>query len=88
MAQMKVIIQDQVGAKKTPVELPDDAPMSGLLRALVTKMNLPTMRGGQPITYVLDHKRSGRRLRDEDTLKGAGVQADDVLALLPQVTAG
>ena len=88
MAQMKVIIQDHTGAKKTPVELPDDVPMRRLTPALVTKMSLPTTQGGQPLTYGLDHKRTGRRLRDDDTLRGAGVQPDDILQLMPTVTAG
>lgn len=88
MAQIKVIIRDHTGAKKTPVELPDDVPMRRLVPALVTKMGLPTTQGGQPLTYGLDNMRTGKRLRDEDTLRAAGVMADDVLTLLPQVTAG
>lgn len=88
MAQIKVIVQDHTGAKKTPVELPDDVPMRRLIPALVTKMSLPTTQGGQPLTYALDHKRTGKRLRDEDTLQDGGVQPDDVLQLLPAVTAG
>lgn len=88
MAQTKVIIRDHTGAKKTPVELPDDVPMRRLVPALVTKMGLPTTQGGQPLTYALDNIRTGKRLRDEDTLRAAGVQSDDVLTLLPQVTAG
>lgn len=88
MAQLKVIIQDHTGSKKTPVELPDDVPMKRLLPALVTKMGLPTQQSGQPLTYRLDHKRSGKRLGDDDTLSSAGVQAEDVLILIPTVTAG
>ena len=73
MAQMKVVIQDHTGSKKTHVELPDDVPMLRRIPALVTKMSLPTTQSGQPITYGLDHKRSGQRLRYEYTLQGAGV---------------
>lgn len=88
MAQLKVIIQDHTGSKKTPVELPDDVPMRRLVPALVTKMSLPTTQGGQPLTYAMDHKRTGKRLHDPDTLQAAGVQMDDVLQLMPTVTAG
>lgn len=88
MAQMKVVVRDHTGSKKTPVELPDDVPMQRLIPALVTKMSLPTSQGGQPLTYALDHVRTGKRLRDEDTLQSAGVQPDDILTLLPQITAG
>lgn len=88
MPQLKVIIQDHTGAKKTQVELPDNVPMRRLLPALVTKMNLPTMQGGNQIAYALDHKRTGQRLGNDDTLAGKGVQQDDILQLLPSPTAG
>lgn len=85
---MKVTILDHTGAKRTPADLPDEVPMRQLIPALVTKMSLPTMQSGQPVTYELDHKRSGKRLGENDTLKGAGVQDDDILTLLPKVIAG
>ena len=88
MAQLRVVIVDQTGAKKTPVELPDDVEMRRLIPALVAKMGLPTSQAGQPLPYALDHRRSGKRLHDEDTLASAGVQPNDELLLLPQVTAG
>lgn len=88
MPQMRVIIQDHTGSKKTPVELPDDVPMKRLIPALVTKMNLPTQQAGQPLAYALDHKRTGKRLRDDDTLKAAEVQTEDILQLMPTATAG
>ena len=88
MAQLKVMIVDHTGARKTPVELPDDIEMRRLIPALVTKMGLPTSQASQPISYTFDHKRTGKRLHDEDTLASAGVQPYDELLLLPQVTAG
>jgi len=88
MAAIKVIIIDPTGSKKVPVELPDDVAMKRLIPALVTKMSLPTTQGGQPLKYELDHKRSGKRLGDEDTLQAAGVQPEDTLILLPSPTAG
>ncbi len=88
MAQVRVIVADHTGAKKTPVELPDDVPMRRLIPALVTKMSLPTTQGANQIVYKLDHKKSGRRLGDDDTLRSAGIAQDDILTMLPEVTAG
>lgn len=87
MAQLRVLIRDQAGSKKTPAELPDDVPMRRLIPALVTRMTLPTSQVGQLLVYKLDHSTSGKRLGDENTLASAGVHADDILTLLPQVTA-
>lgn len=88
MASIKVIIYDPTGSKKTPVELPDDVPMRRLIPALVTKMGLPTNQGANPITYRLDHRTSGKRLSDEESLSQAGIGEDDILSLFPEVTAG
>lgn len=88
MANTKVIIYDPTGSKKTPVELPADVPMRRLIPALVSKMGLPTNQGANPITYRLDHRSSGKRLGDDESLKDAGVQDDDILSLFPEVTAG
>ena len=88
MASTKVIIYDPTGSKKTPVELPDDVPMRRLIPALVSKMGLPTSQGANPITYRLDHRSSGKRLGDDESLGDAGVKEDDILSLFPEVTAG
>jgi hypothetical protein len=88
MASIKVIIYDPTGSKKTPVELPEDVPMRRLVPALVSKMGLPTNQGANPITYRLDHRSSGKRLADDDSLSDAGVVEDDILSLFPEVTAG
>ncbi len=88
MASVKVIIYDPTGSKKTPVELPNDVPMQRLIPALVSKMGLPTSQGANPITYRLDHRDSGKRLADTDSLADAGVKQDDILSLFPEVTAG
>lgn len=88
MASIKTIIYDPTGSKKTPVELPGNVPMKRLIPALVSKMGLPTSQGGNPITYRLDHRDSGKRLGDDMSLEDAGVQQDDILSLFPEVTAG
>lgn len=88
MAQIRVIIKDPAGSKATPVELPDDVPMSRLIPALVTKMSLPTSQGGEPLNYGVDHVASGKRLRNEDTLASADVREGDKLELIPIIIAG
>ena len=88
MSQVKVIIYDPTGSKKTPVELPSDVPMRRLIPALVTKMGLPTSQGANPITYRLDHRSSGKRIGEDESLGDAGVSEDDILSLFPEVTAG
>lgn len=88
MASIKVIIYDPTGSKKTPVELPDDVPMRRLIPALVSKMGLPTAQGANPITYRLDHRESGKRLGENDSLSGTGVKEEDILSLFPEVAAG
>ncbi len=88
MSQVKVIIYDPTGSKKTPVELPNDVPMRRLIPALVTKMGLPTNQGANPITYRLDHRASGKRIGEDESLGDAGVNEDDILSLFPEVTAG
>jgi hypothetical protein len=88
MASVRVVIQDHTHSKKTTVELPDEVTMHRLLPALAARMQLPLQQAGNPIVYRLDHRRTGRRLDDEDTLRSADVHPDDLLTLLPEVTAG
>lgn len=83
-AQMvKVIVQDATGLKQSPIELPDDIPISVLIPVMVAKLNQPVARKGWPLLYELDNGRAGKRLRDEDTLASAGVESDDILILHP-----
>jgi hypothetical protein len=51
-------------------------------------MGLPSSQGANPITYRLDHRASGKRLSEEESLLDAGVKDDDILSLFPEVTAG
>lgn len=89
MTIIKVVVLDVTGGKAVPVNLPDDIPMRRLIPALVTKMSLPMGTIiGEPMVYVLDHLRTGRRLKDNDTLTSAEVMEDDRLKLVPLPTAG
>lgn len=88
MSQVRAIILDHSGAKRIPVEIPDDVPMGRLIPALVSKMGLPLTQGEKLIAYKLFHKPSGRALQDDETLSGVGMENEDTLSLLPTVVAG
>jgi len=81
--KVKVTVTDQAGGKTVQAELPTNAPMSRLVPALVTKMQLPTN-----VQYGIQHKQSGAQLGPNDTLSSKGVKEGDTLRLLPNVTAG
>jgi hypothetical protein len=52
-------------------------------------MNLPVMGpDGQPMSYSLDHKEGGKRLREDDTLPQAGVGEGHHLIVYPEIVAG
>jgi hypothetical protein len=88
VAQIRIAVLDPTGTKKTIVELPDDIPMNQLIPALVGAMNLPTTRGGNPVSYRLDNVATGSRLANDETLAQAEVEAGTVLSLFPEITAG
>jgi len=89
MPNVRVTIIDPTKSRRQQAELPDDAPMSRLIPALISRMGLPVQdRGGQPQVYRLHHVRSGKQLDDSQTLSAAGVQQDDELRMSVEVTAG
>ena len=89
MGLITVQIWDATGSKRQDVEMPDDAPINRILAVLLEKMNFPRYApDGQPLSYKLHHKASGKQLLDEQTLGDLGVKAGDVLRLQPEITAG
>ena len=88
MNRIQIALMDHLRGTKTQVEVPNDVPMNRLIPALVRRLGLPTEQDGQPVTYRLDNRDTGQRIGDEETLAQAGVQAQTVLTLLPEVTAG
>ena len=70
-------------------EVPDDIPVRELLAELTSLLQLPTTGpDGRPMGYRLDSKALGRELREDETLAGAGVPAEDRLVLTADITAG
>jgi uncharacterized ubiquitin-like protein YukD len=89
MSSIDVVVSDATGSRRQEATVPDDARSIRLMAKLVEAMNLPLVGpDGQPLSYKLHHKASGRQLRDDDTLAGAGVANGDSLRLVPEITAG
>ena len=86
---IQVTFLDQTGAKSVKAVIAFSVPVSRILPNIITKMNLPVMGpDGQPMSYSLDHKEGGRRLREEQTLVDATVRDGDHLIVYPEIVAG
>ena len=89
MGLLTVEVWDATGNKRQTVEMPDDAPVNRLLLVIVEKLNFPiNAPDGQPLSYKLHHRASGKQLLDDQKLSDVGVKNGDVLRLLPEITAG
>jgi len=84
-----VTFLDQTGAKSVDAIIADTVTVKRILPSVITKLNLPVMGpDGQPMSYSLDHKEGGRRLRDDQTLLDAQVGDGDHLIVYPEIVAG
>jgi hypothetical protein len=89
MAMIEVEVWDVTGSRRQPASVPDDAPVNRIVVVLTERMSLPrTSPDGMLMSYKLHHKRAGKQLLDSETLRDAGVEAGDVLRILPEITAG
>jgi len=89
MGLVTVQVWDATGNKRQQVQMPHDAPINRLLVVLLDKLNFPAYApDGQPLSYKLHHRSSGKQLLDDQSLKDIGVQEGDVLRLQPEITAG
>jgi uncharacterized ubiquitin-like protein YukD len=89
MGLLTVELWDATGNKRQSVQMPDDAPVNRLLLVIVEKLNFPiNAPDGQPLSYKLHHRASGKQLLDDQKLRDVGVKDGDVLRLLPEITAG
>jgi hypothetical protein len=85
----RVTFLDQTGAKSVDAIIADTVPVKRILPNIITKMNLPIMGpDGQPMSYSLDHKEGGKRLREDQTLPFASVRDGDHLIVYPEIVAG
>lgn len=85
----RVTFLDQTGAKSVDAVIADTVQVQRILPNIITKMNLPVMGpDGQPMSYSLDHKEGGKRLREDQTLLQASVSDGDHLIVYPEIVAG
>ena len=85
----RVTFLDQTGAKSVDAEIAETVTVKRILPNIITKMNLPVMGpDGQPMSYSLDHKEGGKRLREDQTLVDANVGDGDHLIVYPEIVAG
>lgn len=85
----RVTFLDQTGAKAVDAVIADSVTVKRILPNIITKMNLPVMGpDGQPMSYSLDHKEGGKRLREDQTLVDAQIRDGDHLIVYPEIVAG
>ena len=85
----RVTFLDQTGAKSVDAIIAENVSVKRILPNVITRMNLPVMGpDGQPMSYSLDHKEGGRRLREDQTLVDANVRDGDHLIVYPEIVAG
>ena len=85
----RVTFLDQTGAKSVDAVIAQNVSVKRILPNVITRMNLPVMGpDGQPMSYSLDHKEGGRRLREDQTLVDANVKDGDHLIVYPEIVAG
>ena len=85
----QVTFLDQTGAKSVDAVVSETITVKRILPNIITKMNLPVVGpDGQPMSYSLDHKEGGKRLREDQTLNEALVRDGDHLIVYPEIVAG
>jgi hypothetical protein len=89
MSQISVTLVRADTNQEFDVELPDDAPISELLPALVKELGLPlTGPDGNQVAYELSNKRTGQEYKERDNLSTRGTKSGDVLLLTSTFVAG
>jgi hypothetical protein len=84
-----VTFLDQTGAKTVKAKIANHVTVKKIIPSIITKMNLPVQTpDGQPLSYSLDFKEGGRRLREDETLPQAGVKEGHHLIVYPEIVAG
>lgn len=89
----KIILSHATGSPAKTMKVPNDEPLSKLLRPLVRKLGVPaafrhqwhSLAGDRFPLYTLYSRELMRVLLPDETLAGAGIPAGDTLRLLPSV---
>ncbi|HEX8103649.1 MAG TPA: EsaB/YukD family protein [Solirubrobacteraceae bacterium] len=86
---MDLTVVDATGNKAEEVTVPENVAAGRIVGKLVTLLELPTVGpDGQPLSYKFHHKQTGRQVNDNESLSDAGVNNNDVLRLVAEITAG
>jgi hypothetical protein len=86
---MDLTVVDATGNKTEAVTVPDNVAAGRIVGKLVELLQLPVVGpDGQALSYKFHHKQSGHQINDNDTLADAGVNENDVLRLVAEITAG
>jgi hypothetical protein len=84
-----ITVVDATGNKTEEASVPNTVASGRIISKLVELMELPSVGpDGQPLSYKFHHKQSGRQIGDHETLEQAGVNENDVLRLVAEITAG
>ena len=81
--QISLMIRTADGTRKSAVALPQDLTIEQLLQATQQRWNLPSNT-----SYNLRLERTGQQLNPSATLGSVGLQANDVVEVLPNLEAG
>lgn len=88
MAEIKITIYTQ-GGEVHDIEAPADIRASDLVKDLAEQLHFPAWDAeGNPVSWRLDNKDTGRTVDLERSLEQNGVQGGHRLSLMRQVTAG
>lgn len=86
---IEVIFLDQTGAKTVKARIAPTVTVAKVIPSIITKMMLPvTSPDGTPMSYSLDWKEGGKRLREDQTLAEVGVKSGEHLIVYPEIVAG
>jgi len=86
---IEVIFLDQTGAKTVKARIAPTVTVSKVIPSIITKMMLPiTSPDGTAMSYSLDWKEGGKRLREDQTLQSIGIKSGDHLIVYPEIVAG
>lgn len=84
MGTIRVILMDHTGARKVEGELPDDRPVSELIPTIVNQLGYSGAEHAA-MRWVIQHKESGRRLGEHQTLAECEIKPNEHLLALPEI---
>lgn len=84
MGTIRVTLADHTGARKIESELPDDRPVSELIPTIVNQLGYSGAEHAE-MRWVIQHRESGRRLDERQTLAECEIRPNEHLLALPEV---